>query len=230
MWIWYYRVDEGPEVARTPKELKSRAFLKRVVRVFLFAAITFVFLNITIATLMNTVWKLFNVAGWIGFLFGIFSTVTVILKWAPQIWKTFRRKAVGNLSVLMLAMQLPGNLLVVYFQGVVNRAHWSTVLPYAVSAVEFAILLALCLYFIIRDWWRSRQAAKYSLLPSGDDDSNSGDLRTINGSRDTESQTRHSHEYESHLEWDAGEQNELSPVLGFDSESENSQNHLTREE
>lgn len=160
MWLWYYKIDESPEVVRPLEELEHRAKKRMRVLIFFCTAIGVLLVNIVLAGLFNVVWKVVKVAQWIGFLLGIVGTVCVILQWGPQIWTTWKLKAVGSLSVLMLLIQLPGTLVVIYFQGVVNDAHWSTVLPYVVNAIEFTILLGLCGFFITRDWWRMRTAAQ----------------------------------------------------------------------
>jgi uncharacterized protein with PQ loop repeat len=160
MWLWYFKVDESPEVIRPLEELQQRERLKRLVRLGVAGTMGFVVFNIVLAGLLNVVWKAGAVASWIGFLLGILGTICVVVQWAPQIWTTWKLQAVGSLSILMLIIQLPGTLLVIYFQGVLNKAHWSTLLPYAVTAAEFTILIGLCGFFMTRDWWRIRSAAQ----------------------------------------------------------------------
>lgn len=159
MWLWYFKVDESPEVIRPLEELQSRTRLRFFVRVGMASALTFVLINALLAGLLSTIWRAMRAAQWIGFLLGLAGTACVIVQWTPQIWTTWKLKAVGSLSLLMLLIQLPGTLIVIYFQGFVNSAHWSTVLPYIVTAIQFFILIALCLFFLARDWWQMRAAA-----------------------------------------------------------------------
>jgi hypothetical protein len=47
----------------------------------------------------------------------------------------------------MLFIQMPGSLLVVYFQAVLNHKSWTTWLPYVCTAVQQGILIALWFWF-----------------------------------------------------------------------------------
>jgi len=89
---------------------------------------------------------------------GILSSVGMILQWAPQIFTTIKNKSAGNLSLIMLAIQMPGALLVVFFQGFLMKANFSTWFPYIFSAAEMTILIVLIVVYMIRD----RRKAKYS--------------------------------------------------------------------
>jgi hypothetical protein len=155
MWLWYFQLDDSPEAMAA---IEERRKFRNLVRMGLAVSISFLVMSIVLAALLNQVWKLLRVAQLIGFLFGIAGTCCVVLQWAPQIWTTWKLQAVGSLSVLMLSIQLPGTLLVIYFLGAVNNAHWSTLLPYVVTSLEFTLLIALCLFFMARDWWRRRKA------------------------------------------------------------------------
>ncbi len=52
---------------------------------------------------------------------GIISGVTNCIQWIPQIVATLRNGHVGSLSILMLALQVPGGLAVVIFNTVVTQ-------------------------------------------------------------------------------------------------------------
>ena len=159
MWLWYFKVDESPDVIRPLEELESRSRLRFIVRVGMASSLGFLIVNAALAGLLNSVWRATRSAQWIGFLLGMAGTACVIVQWAPQIWTTWKLQAVGSLSLLMLIIQLPGTLIVIYFQSFVNGAHWSTVLPYVVTTLEFIALIALCVFFMARDWWKMRIAA-----------------------------------------------------------------------
>jgi len=47
----------------------------------------------------------------------------------------------------MLLLQMPGAVLVVYFQGVVNHGDWTTWVPYVAQAIQQTILIALSIAF-----------------------------------------------------------------------------------
>jgi len=84
---------------------------------------------------------------------GTTSSIMMVLEWAPQIYTTWKMKSPGSLSVLMLLIQIPGSLLVIYFQAILNEADFTTWAPYFFQCVEQGILVAMCLIF----WIRSKQ-------------------------------------------------------------------------
>jgi uncharacterized protein with PQ loop repeat len=81
---------------------------------------------------------------------GTISSILMIVQWAPQIYTTWRIKSQGSLSLLMLIMQLPGALLVIIFQGVLNNASITTWGPYIFGALEMTILIVMCIYYKLR--------------------------------------------------------------------------------
>eukprot|EP01119_Soliformovum_irregulare_P006903 TRINITY_DN1930_c0_g1_i2.p1 TRINITY_DN1930_c0_g1~~TRINITY_DN1930_c0_g1_i2.p1 ORF type:complete len:291 (-),score=56.29 TRINITY_DN1930_c0_g1_i2:184-1056(-) len=88
---------------------------------------------------------------------GITSMILVLIQWAPQIFTTFRNKSAGSLSVLMLLMQLPGSLLVMYFQAILNAADFTTWMPYLFQFIQQVILVVMCAIFHFKDWRESRK-------------------------------------------------------------------------
>jgi len=98
---------------------------------------------------------------------GLISAVLMIVQWTPQIYTTVKLKSAGSLSVTMILLQLPGALLVVFFQGVVNGADFTTWAPYIFGAIQMAILVALIFAFKLRDRARSPEdGERTSLLPN----------------------------------------------------------------
>lgn len=165
MWIFYYKIDDSDEIGRirSYEEIESRRKLVRWVQLGAGGAILTLLANLLFAGLLNTTINAVRLASWIGFILGLIGTVAVIVQWAPQIWTTFKLGSSGSLSVVMLIIQLPGTVAVIYFQAYVNKAHWSTVLPYIVSVVEFVILISLCFFYMARDryqMWRAAKAAE----------------------------------------------------------------------
>lgn len=161
MWLYYFKIDESEEgVVRSLEQIEGRRKLVRWVQLGLGGAISFLLMNMVLAGLFNTTFQAFRLSAWVGFLLGIVGTIAVVVQWAPQIWTTWKLQAVGSLSIVMLLIQLPGTLIVIYFQAVINRAHWSTVLPYVVCSVEFVILISLCAFFMIRDRYNMWRASK----------------------------------------------------------------------
>lgn len=147
-------------MVRPPEEVDKRRKLVRLVQVALAATLGFLLMNVIIASFLSTSPSTKLAAQWIGFLLGGLGTSAVVIQWTPQIITTWRLQAVGSLSLVMLLIQLPGILMVVYFHAIVNKGHWSTVLPFIATALQFAVLIILCSFFMARDWWRIRAAAK----------------------------------------------------------------------
>jgi len=88
---------------------------------------------------------------------GILATAVTFIQWSPQIWKTWKLKAVGAFSILTLAIQAPGTMVVVYFLLFVASEDVSTWLSYFTAGVQQLVLLALLLYF---EFWYSRRHGK----------------------------------------------------------------------
>jgi len=82
---------------------------------------------------------------------GYTSSILIAIQWTPQIWTTFKLKDPGSLSILMLLLQMPGALLVMYFQAILNAADASTWVPYAFLFLEELLLVIMCLYYIVRN-------------------------------------------------------------------------------
>jgi len=100
---------------------------------------------------------------------GMISSIGMILQWAPQIFTTVKNKSAGNLSLLMLCIQMPGALLVVFFQGFLNHAHYTTWFPYTFSALQMMILIILILVFWIRDKKRKAPSTEFEPLIQDED-------------------------------------------------------------
>jgi uncharacterized protein with PQ loop repeat len=89
---------------------------------------------------------------------GYIASALVLLQWTPQIITTFRAKSGGTLSLAMLAVQMPGAVVVSYYQGVLNHADFSTWAPYVLTAIQQVILIVMLVVFMIRDKKKKRLA------------------------------------------------------------------------
>eukprot|EP01118_Nematostelium_gracile_P005978 TRINITY_DN190_c0_g1_i1.p1 TRINITY_DN190_c0_g1~~TRINITY_DN190_c0_g1_i1.p1 ORF type:complete len:262 (-),score=33.33 TRINITY_DN190_c0_g1_i1:47-832(-) len=79
----------------------------------------------------------------IGKALGIAAAICMVVQWTPQIYTTFINKSQGNLSIIMLLLQMPGALMVMFFQAILNGADVSTWLPYAFLFIEQLILVIM---------------------------------------------------------------------------------------
>jgi uncharacterized protein with PQ loop repeat len=82
-----------------------------------------------------------------GSALGLVSTIITFVQWSPQIYATFKRKSVGSFSILMLCIQCPGSMLIVYFLIFVSHEQVTTWLSYVSSLVQQIILLILLIYY-----------------------------------------------------------------------------------
>lgn len=86
-----------------------------------------------------------------GTVLGTAGGVLAACQYLPQMITTCRVKGPGSLSMLLLAIQVPGGLLNVSFMAFANHDHWATWLPIFVAAIQQGILLAICIIFTIRN-------------------------------------------------------------------------------
>ncbi|KAF9165564.1 hypothetical protein DFQ26_009759 [Actinomortierella ambigua] len=88
-------------------------------------------------------------SSWAGFL-GILSATLATIQYLPQIYRTYRRKSVGALSIPMMLMQTPGAALVTLSLILRPGANWTTWIVYAVTGTLQGVLLCLCIYYYFR--------------------------------------------------------------------------------
>jgi uncharacterized protein with PQ loop repeat len=72
---------------------------------------------------------------------GLSGTLLAVLQYAPQIYKTYRAKLVGALSLGTMAIQVPGSVLFVISIVVRPGTNWTSWLPYAVTGLMQGALL-----------------------------------------------------------------------------------------
>ncbi|RUS32389.1 hypothetical protein BC938DRAFT_475540 [Jimgerdemannia flammicorona] len=88
-------------------------------------------------------------AYWAGFL-GVSSMILAAFQYMPQIWKTWKRKAVGALSIPMMMLQTPGSALFVYTLATAKDTNWTTWITYAVTGMLQGLLLIMCIVWHYR--------------------------------------------------------------------------------
>jgi uncharacterized protein with PQ loop repeat len=90
-----------------------------------------------------------------GVVLGIISGSLTVVQYAPQIWKTYRLKDNGAVSLITLGIQAPGGTANTLFM-IFNHDSWSTWLSLGSSAAQQWFLLGLCIYYKIRICVRKR--------------------------------------------------------------------------
>ncbi|GAN00746.1 conserved hypothetical protein [Mucor ambiguus] len=87
---------------------------------------------------------------WAAFL-GILSMLFASLQYLPQIYKTWKSKMVGALSIPMMMLQTPGTVLFVYSLVVRPGTNWTAWLTYMVTGILQGTLLIMCITWHFRN-------------------------------------------------------------------------------
>jgi len=80
-------------------------------------------------------------------LVGYVGALLMMLQFLPQIYQTIVMRSPGALSLLSLAIGIPGQLLTVIFQGILNQQNMSVWLPAFFAFLEMSFLLIICFVF-----------------------------------------------------------------------------------
>ncbi|KAG9305450.1 hypothetical protein G9A89_021168 [Geosiphon pyriformis] len=83
-------------------------------------------------------------------LLGVISMLLASVQYIPQIWRTWRRKAVGALSIPMMLMQTPGSFLFVYSLAIRPGTNWTSWIVFLVTGCLQGILLIMCIAWHFR--------------------------------------------------------------------------------
>ena len=173
---------------RTPSDPKSKdePTYRLAITVFL-ASIVHLVLTFLLSVIVIYLYPS-HLSSWAHFL-GIFGTCLAAVQFLPQIWTTWKLKAVGSLSIPMMCIQTPGS-----FLGVGSLAArfgwegWSTWGIYLVTGILQGCLLAMGVTFELR-------ARKKGMSGKGDvngmnngytDEINANAHEHINGEEDHE--------------------------------------------
>jgi uncharacterized protein with PQ loop repeat len=87
-------------------------------------------------------------------MMGLISLIGGVTQYLPQLYKTFRYKRIGSLSIISMMIQVPGSYVWVIFLFFQSSSNLTTWIPYLVSGTLQLILFLMCLYI------------KYKLPPS----------------------------------------------------------------
>jgi len=133
------------------KAVPSKVVMIRYKRAIIFFIIVMI-LSVILSTLAGVLFYNFHQSGETLFMYamiiGSISSILTIIQWAPQIYTTWKFESPGSLSVIMLLIQMPGSLLVVFFfQAILNKASITTWAPFLFAATEQLILIIMCLIY-----------------------------------------------------------------------------------
>lgn len=139
LYIWYLKFS-NPKTTPKQEWFWSRAL-------FGFLLVLFTVLSGVAAILIIFVGECAHGTVAYGSALGILSTILTFIQWSPQIYNTYKRKSVGSFSILMLCIQCPGSMLIVYFLIFVSKEQVSTWLSFVSSLVQQLVLLVLLAYY-----------------------------------------------------------------------------------
>ncbi|KAJ4462463.1 putative PQ loop repeat protein [Paratrimastix pyriformis] len=92
---------------------------------------------------------------------GILSVICNIVQWSPQIWKTWRLKSKGSLSIIMLALNTPGSFLILFYLAVIEKNGVFTWISFLAAGSQQLFLLVLVIIFEVRRSRAARRAAGF---------------------------------------------------------------------
>lgn len=92
-----------------------------------------------------------------GYGLGILTMVATICQWMPQIIQTLITKNPGQLSIIMLAIQGPGNAANAFFLGFSEQSSVTSYLPFAMSSAQQCFLLVVCLVLRCRTHFEQKR-------------------------------------------------------------------------
>ncbi|KYQ88939.1 hypothetical protein DLAC_10522 [Tieghemostelium lacteum] len=101
-----------------------------------------------------------------GNVIGIFSVVITFVQWSPQIYKTAKYKSPGSFSIIMLLIQGPGTLVLLYYFIFVSKEQVSTWLSYLAAVIQLFIVLGLLIYYQRKD--KAKEAEEDDKTDSSD--------------------------------------------------------------
>jgi len=146
VFVWFLLFfRRTPEFKSDPKQRERDWVVSQVLFVvFLFYALASSGIGILFIWVYGECGTVTTTYGW---GVGIMATIVTFVQWSPQIWKTWKLKAVGAFSILTLSIQAPGTMVVVYFLLFVASEDVSTWLSYFTAGIQQLVLLGLLIYF-----------------------------------------------------------------------------------
>jgi uncharacterized protein with PQ loop repeat len=81
---------------------------------------------------------------------GISSAILNGVVYLPQIFTLLKNKDGGSNSILMYAIQTPGNLVIIFYQAIMFQAPISTWLTFVIVFCQQLIILIILLFFYFR--------------------------------------------------------------------------------
>ncbi|ELP94321.1 hypothetical protein EIN_131100 [Entamoeba invadens IP1] len=80
---------------------------------------------------------------WFGYVFGFGSAVITFFEYIPQIWRTFRTKRCGSMSLTANSIQTFGCIVITFYMFFSTKQHYTTLVSYIMSTIQHIILVSL---------------------------------------------------------------------------------------
>lgn len=91
-------------------------------------------------------------------ILGVVGAILSAIQYFPQIYTTLHLQHAGSLSIPMMCMQTPGGFAWSASLALREGTKWSSWLPYFTAAFLQAVLLAIAVYFELRNRKRAKEA------------------------------------------------------------------------
>lgn len=97
-----------------------------------------------------------SAVGFVADSFGILGSILAAIQYFPQIYTTLHIQHAGSLSIPMMCMQTPGGFAWSFSLAIREGTKWSSWMPYFTAAFLQGILLAIAVYFELRNKRRAK--------------------------------------------------------------------------
>jgi hypothetical protein len=140
--------DESPRIVRSADRIHTEKYFNRMFAIFAPAvAVLLVVIDLAGDGLYGYGSKYVVTTGKV---YGSLGAVLCASQYVPQMITTCKLKSSGSLSLLLLAIQLPGGVINTVFLAFGQGDNWSTWVSILAAAIQQAILLTISLVFDAR--------------------------------------------------------------------------------
>jgi len=152
LFLVYFKTEETKDETHETRQRRKNLAMGTYVGVIVLS----IGLSITAGVLYYNVHLRGSILQVIAKVLGLVSAVLIVVQWTPQIYTTYKMKSPGSLSVLMLILQIPGSLLVMFFQAF-NHKDITIWLPYVFQFLQQSILVVMCVIFAVQDRMKKKK-------------------------------------------------------------------------
>ncbi|EKE42157.1 hypothetical protein ENUP19_0083G0034 [Entamoeba nuttalli] len=124
------------------KTKKDKIYIRAII--FFLLSVTFLIISILLV-FISIYWigECHPFTDWFAYVFGICSSIVTFVEYLPQIWRTFRTKNCGSLSLTANSIQTLGCFVIVCYMFFSTQQHITTLATYIVSFIQHTVLVVL---------------------------------------------------------------------------------------